>query len=140
MIKKSPEEFPQWEARFSVGNDLLDTQHQQLLALCKAAADCLGADGAPGDPELESVLTELARYARTHFETEEGILREAGYPKLDEQLKDHQDYDESITGFLVSATFHKIRKPKLAETLNKYLANWWIRHILVSDMKYKKYL
>ena len=128
-----------WKAEYSVGNALLDEQHRQLLGLCGDVAACMAQGGQDREP-LDNLLVELSRYARIHFAAEEALLSKIKYPRLAEQLAEHREYDENITAFLVSATFRRVKPAKLQVALSEYLEDWWLKHILDSDMQYKRYL
>ena len=128
----------EWQAAYSVGNEVLDAQHQQLLLLCQEVEACI--EDAEASERLDNILAELARYARNHFATEEALLAQAKYAGLAAQQEEHREYDENITAFLVSATFRNVKKTKIKAALGKYLEAWWLKHILVADMQYKKHL
>lgn len=81
-------------------------------------------------------MNDLAFYARKHFETEEQVLRQIGFPKLSEQKEQHDGYSEILVEFLLAAIGGTIDK----SALQNYLENWWINHILVSDMEYSDFL
>jgi hemerythrin len=73
-------------------------------------------------------------YAKTHFETEEAMLKKCGYVHLDAHIAEHEAYLKSLT-YLLLSTAHK--NEDRAE-LYQYLMFWWTGHILSSDMKYKE--
>jgi hemerythrin len=125
-----------WNPDYSVGNDILDRQHQKLLALCNQAVDCLEDESPEGRGQFHLILNDLVAYADEHFLTEENLLREKNYPQLSEQKAEHHFYLERISQFLYSASEGNIDKTGLC----KYLSNWWSSHILESDMQYKEFL
>lgn len=125
-----------WNASYSVGNELLDGQHQELLMLCQRAANCLSENSDSARQNFHGILNDLANYARCHFRTEEAILERYNYPLLAEQKAEHLAYEENLTDFLVEATFGDFDR----EGLYRYLAHWWSHHILHSDMDYRDFL
>lgn len=128
--------MPVWNPGYSVGNDILDGQHKKLLALCNEAASCLQDDTVVGDEQFHLILDELLKYAREHFSTEESILASISYPELEQQKTEHFDYVESLTDFLLKASGGHLDKAGVYQ----FLSDWWLRHILESDMYYKPYL
>ena len=129
-------DLSEWKPEYSVGNRTLDSQHQKLLQLCKCVSQYL-CDGTKASIEtFHSILSELAFYADKHFELEEEVLRRVGYPHLQQQIQEHNAYREWLTEFLFVAMYGNIDKP----SLQKYLEQWWISHILDSDMQYTDYL
>lgn len=129
-------ETPLWEIRFSVGNSMLDKQHQILLQLCEQAAQCSQDDSIKGADRLQRILNDLSAYSSEHFNAEERLLRQHNYPDLLEHQAEHQGYLMRINEFLTAAksgTFDKYQ-------LFLYLAEWWRKHISESDMRYSKFL
>ena len=128
-----PNDAP-WRPEFSVGNPLLDEEHRHLLQLCIESERLLAnpAESAA----LHAVLNDLMVYANRHFETEERLLRQAGYPDLAEQEREHHGYRESVAHLHWQAVIGPINAP----ALRSFLLRWWTFHITGSDMKYKDFL
>lgn len=126
----------EWKPEYSVGNEMLDTQHQQLLQICKDVSGyrCDGSKSSILD--FHSILNDLAFYATRHFEAEEDVLRRVGYPALESQLAEHAQYNESLVDFLLDAINGKIDR----DALEGFLGLWWVKHILLSDMHYCDYV
>lgn len=121
-----------WLPSYSVGNETLDRQHQQLLKLCNEAIDCMESDSLESRGAFHLILNDLVHYTETHFKTEEAILRQHDYPLLEAHRAEHLAYQVQLTDFLLEATLGKIDKPALYH----YLSAWWRNHILSSDMQY----
>ena len=126
----------QWKSSYSVGNPVLDEQHQKLLALCEEATkyeDVMDSDGAE---RYFAILTELSYYLGTHFQTEEALLRECNYPRLAEHIAEHNEARKRFHEFVYAAGRGALDR----HVLREYLADWWRHHILGSDMRYRDYL
>lgn len=123
----------EWQPMFSVGHPLLDSQHQRLLALACRASACLTDSSGDSTGEFHLILNDLMAYAQQHFQTEEQILREFKYGGLEAQLAEHEAYLARLVDFMTAAMAGMIDK----EGLQKYLVEWWRRHILVSDMQFR---
>ena len=122
-----------WEERYSVGNPLLDEQHQILLSLCRRATEGQTKGDSATSAETQEILSELAEYTMIHFMTEEALMKDAGYPGIKQQIQEHRDYAESLTDFLISMGTNGVDNGALVE----YLTLWWTSHILDADMQYK---
>lgn len=125
-----------WKDEYSIGNEVIDTQHRKMLTLVADASTCLDAGHPHGTALFYEILGQVETYALTHFSTEEALLRQCNYPKLDEQINEHQHYMEWIA---------KTRQSSIAsdsdkQALHSFLCAWWRDHILHSDMQYKDYL
>lgn len=125
-----------WKPEYSVGNRTLDMQHKRLLELCKRVSNYQCDKSKAGIDAFHVILNDLVFYATKHFEIEEQVLREIGYPKLSEQQQEHDEYSEKMVDFLLAAIGGEIDKT----SLQAYLEKWWIDHILVSDMEYSDFL
>lgn len=123
----------EWQPMFSVGHPLLDEQHRRLLALAQRASACLADSSGESAGEFHLILNDLMEYARQHFRSEEQLLREFGYAGLAAQLAEHQVYLDRLVGFMTAAMDGIIDK----QGLQQYLVEWWMRHILVSDMQFR---
>ena len=126
----------EWKPEYSVGNEMLDNQHQQLLKICKEVSSyrCDGSKTSVLD--FHSILNDLAFYATRHFEAEEELLRRAAYPALEDQLTEHAEYNERLVDFLYDAINGKIDR----DALEGFLGRWWVNHILLSDMRYSGFM
>jgi hemerythrin len=123
-----------WKTSYSVGHDVLDEQHRQMLDMCKRANGC--AKGRRADDDFHEVLNDLAEFARAHFEYEESILMAHATPLLEDQVKDHNDATTKIMIFLHDSLAGVVDKMALAD----YLLEWWSHHVLISDMEYRSAL
>lgn len=121
-----------WQPGYSVGNRLLDQQHQQLLSLCNQAIDCMETDSLESRANFHLILNDLVEYTQSHFKTEEAILARHQYPLLDRHRSEHIAYQVKLTDFLLEASLGNINR----SALYHYLADWWREHILCSDKQY----
>lgn len=129
-------DLSEWKPEYSVGNRTLDLQHKKLLALCKRVSSYKCNRSKASIDEFHGILNDLAFYASKHFETEEQVLRQIGYPMLSSQKEQHDGYSETLVEFLLSAINGNIDNT----ALHDYLEKWWINHILISDMEYSAFL
>lgn len=123
----------EWSATYSVGVPILDRQHRMLLAMCRDAAELL-AGGTPDHARKYFRLLEaMEDYAKTHFETEERLLAEVGYAGLEAQRQEHAGYTQ-----MIDQLRQKTARGELAYAeAHRFLTDWWLRHILESDMAYR---
>jgi hemerythrin-like metal-binding protein/PAS domain S-box-containing protein len=126
----------EWSERYSVGVDVLDRQHRKLLGLCGDAARCMSSSGRQANEALHEILNEMHLYADEHFKTEESLLATHGFPGIDDQEQEHESYLSGLTDILFSASTGNLDKQRI----HKFLLQWWVDHILESDMGYKAFL
>lgn len=126
----------EWSPAFSVGNPILDEQHRKLLAICKGLVLCGELRGAERVSRFHELLDEIARFAREHFKTEENILANVGYSDLEEQKREHLEFEERFTEILCDASTGTIDIPEIS----RFVSDWWLNHIQIADMRYKESL
>ncbi|MEK9150304.1 MAG: bacteriohemerythrin [Candidatus Desantisbacteria bacterium] len=123
-----------WDDSFSVGVKKLDEQHRQIVGIINKLIDTTSVSV---DSELISdTLTEMRQYASDHFETEEHLLTEYKYPDYKSHKDHHIEFRKNTAGFSVDTLQYKRTVP--AEILT-YLKEWWVNHILNTDMEYKAF-
>ena len=122
----------EWKDSYSVGVDKLDNDHKRLIDIINRVDE---ADKA--GKSVQWVLEELRNYTEYHFKAEEERMKEAGYPDLEEHMREHKAFVQWLTtvertyNLAPDAHFH------IAETVNEYLREWLTHHILLVDMQYK---
>lgn len=127
-----------WSERFSVGNPRIDQQHQELFSLIDQAFGAIGSDPVDEYELLWRILSSLLEYARRHFAEEEGMLEQAGYPKLTAHKVLHLDLLKK-TEAQISALENGDAGVD-AENLCRFLKEWIEHHVLTVDRDYMPYL
>ena len=123
----------QWNPDYSMGNQTLDRQHQDILAQCNNLADCLSDASPEGEQKFKTVFDALMAQAGVHFSTEETLLTQCGYPLLEEHQNEHDEFNYLANDIITTENFENIE-------LQRFLALWWIGHIVGSGKKYRAFL
>lgn len=122
----------QWDKTMSVGEDELDDQHQQLIILINEAYESIQRH----DEHMMSELIDKMRdYARMHFSYEEELLRQQGYPDLDDHIASHDKFSSDVDEFQKN----QFERTNLSQIF-VYLSRWLTSHIMEEDMKFSSYL
>jgi hemerythrin-like metal-binding protein len=116
-----------------MGHETLDRQHQGILAQCNNLADCLSDASQEGEQKFKTVFDALMTQAGEHFATEETLLTLCGYPMLEEHQNEHDEFDYLANEIITTENFENIE-------LQRFLALWWIGHIVGSGKKYRPFL
>ena len=121
----------EWRDDFSVKIGEIDKQHKQFIKLFN---DFVGAyqDGAANDI-LYDTLKEMLDYLNFHFTEEESYMEKYSYPGLDEHRTEHKRFVEKTNDF-VDEYFEG--NDDIAEDLVDFLSDWFIGHVMGTDMKY----
>lgn len=124
-------ESVRWEARYSVGNERLDQQHQRIVAMINKLGEAL--DTGVEKATLMQILSDLAGYTKTHFAEEERLLEASAYPALGEHREQHAALNRRLAEFY--RTFYLSSRPQTPEVL-AFLQSWLYDHILEQDLRY----
>ena len=123
----------QWNPGYSTGNETLDRQHRAILAQCNTLADCLADAGADSEQKFHNTFQALMAQAGEHFSSEETLLTQCGYPLLEEHRDEHDEFDYLAADIITTENFEKVE-------LQRFLALWWVGHIVGSGKKYRAFL
>jgi hemerythrin-like metal-binding protein len=127
--------FIKWNSRYAVHIEEVDRQHQKLIELINTLYDAMSV--GRGKDVLGQVLSELAEYTTYHFDTEDRLFREYGYPDREHHGKEHDDLTAKTK--TLKQAFDTGNK-KLAIDVMLFLSNWLNDHILEEDKKYAQFL
>ncbi len=124
-----------WQDRYSVGIDILDNQHKGLIKLI----NLLGGKTA-NTALIAQVFEELEAYTKEHFTAEERLLKETGYDDFKAHRKKHKAFEQWLSAVRQTYGVGVTSPTLLAESVNAFLRDWLVNHILSSDMVYKDHL
>lgn len=123
-----------WTEDFSVGVDLLDEQHQRILSLINKIIGYSTQDIK--EEVILDALNTMKSYADEHFRTEEWYLLDHSYPDYEAHAEQHKAYIKKTFSLFSENILGSDATP---QKLKEYLLDWWKDHILVCDMKYKRF-
>jgi len=124
----------EWRPEYSVGDAMLDAQHKSLLNLCAKAEALIGQERTQElDEKFSDLLNDIRVYAQVHFATEEDLLRQLKYEDVKGQEDSHKAYIEKMANLIIESMWGKSDPA----AVYRFLTSWWIRHIVVDDMKFK---
>ena len=124
-----------WKDRYNIGYKEIDAQHMGLLGVLNELADLIGKKSAPD--AVAAIFHRLCQYALTHFATEERYLKAAGYPGLSRQESEHATF---INRLLELNHSYDPVDPQLVEETLSFVKDWYLNHILQSDLDYVPHL
>jgi hemerythrin len=130
------EDFVAWDEAYSVGFEPLDNQHKKLVTMVNALFAGCKMGNVAADLVYKWTINDALEYAGTHFSDEEKYMSQVDYPKLDEHKKQHEEFVVEI-----NKSVELLEKGKKEPVeLVKFLKNWLLNHIAVSDKQYAPYL
>ena len=129
-----------WRPQFRIGQDDIDADHRYLILLINTVELVLRF---PDDPcNVDLALTELRRYAETHFEREERIQIAYGYLHLDQHKREHRALlaEIDVLAQRIRATLDDPDggvegvKAQSGE-ITAFLRKWLVDHVMKADMQ-----
>lgn len=130
-LLKGPMAHLEWKEHYRIGYKDIDAQHRALLDLLNQLIDLMDQGGPQAG--ISRIFQRLCHYATTHFANEEAYLRAAGYPELPHQQAEHAVFIQQLLTF--DQTYNPT-DPTLLEETRRFLQDWFLRHILESDLDY----
>jgi len=124
-----------WKDEYSVGIASIDLQHKRLVTYISDLFDAMKT--GQGAEILGGILDGLVSYTRTHFTSEEKLLREHAYPGLDAQIKSHADFVAKIEDMQKQ---YRSGNTRMALSVANFLKDWLIKHIMGLDKSYSEFL
>jgi len=123
--------FLTWKSEYSVGNELMDKQHQALIELINKLHEAMKTGKA--GKEISLIVDEMVEYTKFHFGAEEKLMAEKNYVGLASQKDEHNAFIKKTVQFQ-----NEVNSGKLAVSLEvlNFLKDWLTNHILITDMKY----
>lgn len=119
-----------WRDEYAVNHPLVDQQHQRLFDIVNTLPDNLDV------PRIRQIIGFLFQHARDHFQVEEGVMAQHGYPGLADHRKLHEDLVTQLTRISETAT----RDEEAYLAFKKFLTDWIIDHILTQDKDFFRFV
>jgi hemerythrin-like metal-binding protein len=122
----------EWSPALSIGNPAIDGQHEKLFRIA--------AEMVQDRDQMRAMrtLAALSEYVIVHFRDEEKLLADAGYPRLPEHKKLHDEFRASLAKLYSNAAGMTL--DAIAVQVRHLVNDWLADHIMVVDREYATYL
>ncbi|TWJ26487.1 bacteriohemerythrin [Geobacter argillaceus] len=127
----------EWNSNLATGIDEIDDQHKELFSRVNLLMEACNV--GKGREEVSRLLQFLSAYVRIHFESEEQIQVESGYPGYPEHKLAHQQFSKDIERLNHQFTAEGAGLVLVIET-NQMVAAWLTQHISKMDKALAVYL
>ncbi|MDR1915735.1 MAG: hemerythrin family protein [Synergistaceae bacterium] len=123
----------EWDPSLETGHEVIDSQHQQLIAAVNNIYDacCCGNR----DVELTNTLDFLNCYIVKHFSEEERIMIEYGYPDYEYHRRYHEMFKVDIRDMTRKLMQDGVSESIVKEILGSII-DWLINHIKSDDFRF----
>ena len=121
-----------WSPEYAIGVEIIDNQHKELF---NAVNNLLEAcSQGKGKEEAGRILEFLENYVVEHFQTEEGIQKENGFPEYPEHKAAHEGFIRSFIE-LKKAFEKEGATLSFVVKINKIIIDWLIQHVTQVDKR-----
>lgn len=126
----------EWDDEYSVGDPVLDSQHQGIFSTINKLYDAMEANR--GADVLGQVLDEMLGYVSYHFAAEEVLMRRSNFPGIEPHIAAHRELAERVQ--LFKKRFDAGEMAVETEMLPVLIGDWLMDHIAVMDKQYEPYV
>lgn len=129
----------EWKQDYSVGIEKIDDQHKHLIGIGAELMDLIkhhSSDDLYDD--VADAIGRMKEYTVYHFETEERMMEEAGYPGFDEHRAEHSRFIDQLDG--VDLNELDENQAEFIMDILKFISKWIFKHIIGSDFGYREAL
>ena len=139
------EDFISWRDDWRLGIEMLDQQHElladclnRLVRQCSCAENVAEQDREQARQSLGALLDELYSKAKQHFNNEEALMLEQGYPGY----ASHQQEHVMLLAELKSTFITKFEQGccHMDAAVFKSLKSWFIVHVIRSDREFANFI
>ncbi|GMO51911.1 MAG: cache domain-containing protein [Termitinemataceae bacterium] len=127
----------EWDDSLSVGQEMIDTQHQELFVKINTLLQAMYE--GKGEDELKTAMDFLNDYTIKHFFEEEQLQKKYEYPDFENHHNLHEQFKATLRELFHELLLKGVSEPLLQDVKRK-VAGWLIAHIKVQDARLSAYL
>ena len=130
-----------WDKSIAVGQELIDSQHQQLFAVLNDLLRvCCNEDNAKNIQEdFKKSIDFLAAYVVKHFSEEEELQRSNEYPDYHNHKNIHENFKKTLEKLAAKWLAQGPSKVVYRE-IRTQIGDWLISHIKIQDARIGAFL
>ncbi len=124
----------EWKDIYSVGYELFDKQHQQLIEMINELYSAFISGEA--QEKAGNIINEMVDYTEYHFKTEEKYFDKYNFPETEEHKVAHDSFVKKAVelknGFASGSV-------TVSYEIMNFLRQWLVEHIMGTDKKYTQF-
>ena len=133
-MEQAMDYFP-WKEQYSVGIGSIDKQHQKLVGYLNDLYKALNA--GKGKDSLGEIFSSLIEYTKTHFSSEEGLMKMYDFPGYQEHKQIHDKMAAHVLNLDRKFKGGEVSRPI---EIASFLKDWLAKHIQETDKGYGPFL
>lgn len=133
---KTKEDLIKWDDNYKIGYKRIDDQHKELVNIINDlyhSTEFENPENQKLNEAFRDALKKTVDYISFHFSYEEKIMMAINYNKLLEHSSSHKTFTQTIFDYVQS---YESGSLDAINKLLKYLKEWLINHVLVSDKEF----
>jgi hemerythrin len=124
-----------WNDDLNLGVAEIDAQHRQLVNAINELH--VAVEYSRSQEVILPLIERLLEYSRAHFQAEEQLLSDIGFPGIAGHKQEHQHFITKIHNLSHQFSYNR---DFLAVHVKDFLLAWFYNHIQTKDMEYKAQL
>jgi hemerythrin len=120
-----------WDDKYSINVKSMDEQHLKIVELINDLYRAL-LSSKPRDV-MGNILERMIDYAVTHFQDEEELMKQQGFPWLNSHRVEHEAFVEKVLDYQKQFGLGTL---VLSTEIVNYLKDWLAGHIMGEDKSY----
>lgn len=112
-----------WNDSYKIGNPEVDQQHQHLFELTNQFIT------TEGIANMRALIIQLYKHTREHFEQEEALMRQVGFPGLTQHQENHNQFLRRLSELSMDVGKGYMNKPAIVNLMTE----WATKHIPKED-------
>jgi hemerythrin len=134
-IRLTSTRYLTWKDSYSVGIESIDNDHKKLIHLINNLQTAIDYKT---DRQFEiQTMDEVIDYTHYHFDREEGLMEDNGYPGFVAHKAKHKEMIAKVNEYVLE--FETDEEDSI-QSLLAYLKSWLIKHINGTDQEYSEFL
>ena len=121
--------FIRWDPKMETGEPLIDAQHRLLVLLFRKLDVAIKLPAT--EQVINATISEVRRFVEFHFVSEENLMRETGFPGIEEHQAKHVQLLAQLKRMLLSV----VTGNEFPEDLLYFLNEWLVAHIGSEDQR-----
>lgn len=121
-----------WSESLATGHQQIDEQHQSIFQSLEHLETAVREDRAM---YAVYAITRLTHYVQNHFAAEEALMRQHGYPGIEQHIAEHEKLRSKVRELTRKSIYEDV-----SMEIIELLRGWLVDHIGKVDMAYVPYL
>lgn len=124
----------QWKTEYRIGINRIDGEHDELLRLISNIESAI--EMKVESSIIHHIVVDLRRFAKTHFGSEETMMRAYGYKNIAAHERAHSHFIKKLD----EVADHTLNGLAGRRQLLRYLREWFVSHLNGADRDYADFI